>query len=103
MREKLVEMDKHHTGRVPLAKFYSRRLSAEWRFGESEDYLRQLGALDETSRWHGKEVIIPNYIEAASNCLIAAPHYLVCCIDHCEHILGELEVEIVAPVALPSR
>ena len=36
----------------------------EWRFGESEEYLRQLGALDETSPWIGKQVMIPNYLQA---------------------------------------
>jgi len=103
MRDKLIVMDKHHTGRVPLSRFYSKRLSAEWRFAESEDYLRELGALDETSRWHGKEVIIPNYIGAASNCIVATPHYLVCCMDSCEGILGELEAGINAAVAAPAE
>mmetsp|Transcript_47450 Transcript_47450/g.128035 ORF Transcript_47450/g.128035 Transcript_47450/m.128035 type:complete len:571 (+) Transcript_47450:71-1783(+) len=103
MRDKLIDMDKHHTGRVPLSRFYSKRLSAEWRFAESEDYLRELGALDETSRWHGKEVIIPNYIGAASNCIVATPHYLVCCMDSCEGILGELEAGINAAVAAPAE
>jgi diadenosine tetraphosphatase ApaH/serine/threonine PP2A family protein phosphatase len=103
MKEKLVEMDPHHTGRVPLSKFYSRRLSKEWRFGESEGYLRELGALDETSYWHGKEVIIPNYIAAASNCIVTTPHYLVCCVDPCEGILSEIESGIGAAVATPDE
>jgi len=103
MRDKLIAMDEHHTGRVPLSRFYSRRLSAEWRFAESEDYLRELGALDETSTWHGKEVIIPNYIGAASNCIVATPHYLVCCTDTCESILGDLEASINAAVASPDE
>merc|ERR1719343_2011455 len=33
-------MDTHHTGRVPLSKFYGSALDSEWRFGESETYLR---------------------------------------------------------------
>jgi len=103
MKEKLVEMDPHHTGRVPLSKFYSRRLSKEWRFGESEGYLRELGALDETSYWHGKEVIIPNYIAAASNCIVTTPHYLVCCVDPCESILSDIESGIGAAVATPDE
>jgi hypothetical protein len=99
MKEQLEGMDLHHTGRVPLSRFYSQKLSDEWRFAESEGYLRQLGALDETSRWHGKEVIIPNYIGAASNCIVATSHYLVCCEDACEEILGRLEAGVGAPVA----
>jgi len=103
MKEKMVEMDVHHTGRVPLSRFYSRRLSKEWRFGESESYLRELGALDETSYWHGKEVIIPNYIAAASNCIVTTPHYLVCCVDQCENILSDVESGIGAAVATPDE
>lgn len=99
MTATLVEMDKHNTGRVPLSKFYGSALDAEWRFGESEAYLRELGALDETSGWRGKQVIIPNYIAAASNCIVSAPHYLVCCISYCETILSEIEGTVGAPTA----
>jgi hypothetical protein len=103
MRTMLVNMDSYHTGRVPLKMFYSRPFSREWRFAESEDYLRQLGALDETSTWHGKEVIIPNYIAAASNCAVVTPHYLVCCADFCDGIFGELEAGVGGPVAPPEQ
>jgi len=102
MKNALVEMDTHHTGRVPLSKFYSGTLDGEWRFGESESYLRELGALDETG-WRGKQVIIANYIQGASNCIVSQSHYLVCCVNECEALLGELEVAIAAPVASPQR
>ena len=43
MKQKLVSLDKRRTGRVPLSKFYGKSLTdAEWRFGESESYLRGL-------------------------------------------------------------
>merc|ERR1719156_386461 len=58
MKASLVEMDKKGTGRVRLSDFYGEALKTDWRFGESEAYLRQLGALDESSRWLGKQVII---------------------------------------------
>jgi hypothetical protein len=61
------------TGRVPLSKFYGKSITdAEWRFGESESYLRERGALDETSARLGQQVIIPNYIQGASNCHLAS-------------------------------
>lgn len=97
-----MKMDIHNTGRVPLAKFYGHGLDAEWRFGESESYLRELGALDESSSWRGKEVIIPNYIQAASNCIVSTPHYMVCCINECDDRLSEIESAIGAPLALPN-
>jgi len=98
MKASLVAMDPLGTGRVPLAKFYSTALETEWRFGESEAYLRDLGALDETS-WRGKQVIIPNYIQGASNCIVSSTHYMVCCVNECESMLGEIERAVAAPMA----
>jgi len=102
MKNALVSMDKHGTGRVPLSLFYNTALDSDWRFGESEAYLRELGALDESSKWRGASVIIPNYLQATSNCIVSTPHYLVCCVNECETLLGEIESAIQAPMALPS-
>jgi hypothetical protein len=99
MKDALVKMDKSGTGRVRLSEFYAAALDDEWRFGESEAYLRQLGALDETSRWHGKQVIIPNYLQAASNCIVGTDYYLVCCANECEGLMDEIELAIPKPVA----
>jgi hypothetical protein len=102
MKAALVGMDSHSTGRVPLAKFYGTALDTDWRFGESEAYLRELGALDETSSWRGPQVIIPNYLQATSNCIVSTPHYLVCCVNECESLMGEIEIAIDAPTATPE-
>merc|ERR1719183_796149 len=102
MKSALVGMDSHSTGRVPLAKFYNTALDTDWRFGESESYLRELGALDESSTWLGPQVIIPNYLQATSNCIVSRPHYLVCCVNECESLMGEIEAAIDAPTATPS-
>merc|ERR1719388_6815 len=102
MKTQLVGMDTHHTGRVPLAKFYGTALDTDWRFGESEAYLRELGALDETSSWRGPQVVIPNYLQATSNCIVSTSHYLVCCVNECESLMGDIELAIDAPTALPS-
>jgi len=103
MKASLIEMDPLNTGRVPLSKFHGTGLNAEWRFGESEAYLRDLGALDETSTWRGKQVIIANYIQGASNCIVGAEHYLVCCASECESVLAEIETTIGAPLAPVSE
>jgi len=103
MKRKLSTLDRQRTGRVPLSKFYGKSLTdSEWRFGESESYLRDLGALDETS-WLGKQVIIPNYIQGANNCIVAASHYMVCCINECEPIMAEIETAVGAPLARPEQ
>jgi len=102
MKTALISMDSHGTGRVPLSKFYNTAINTDWRFGESESYLRELGALDESSSWRGPQVIIPNYLQATSNCIVSAPHYLVCCVNECEALMGEIERAIDAPTAPPS-
>jgi hypothetical protein len=101
MKEGLAKMDPKHTGRVPMKEFYGSALETEWRFSESEQYLRELGALDETSRW-GKQVIIPNYLQGSNNCIMSGEHYLVCCANECEGLMGEIEAAVRAPVASPS-
>merc|ERR1719214_509165 len=102
MKNSLVMMDTQGTGRVPLAKFYNTAINTDWRFGESEAYLRELGALDESSSWLGAQVIIPNYLQATSNCIVSTAHYLVCCEAECESLMGEIERAVKAPTALPS-
>jgi hypothetical protein len=103
MKNQLVEMDKEGTGRVRLSDFYGTGLEKDWRFGESEEYLRQLGVLDESSPWRGKQVIIPNYLQAASNCIVSAPHYLVCCMNECESLMGDIESAISEPSASAAQ
>eukprot|EP00450_Noctiluca_scintillans_P011296 CAMPEP_0194503438 /NCGR_PEP_ID=MMETSP0253-20130528/28380_1 /TAXON_ID=2966 /ORGANISM="Noctiluca scintillans" /LENGTH=562 /DNA_ID=CAMNT_0039345721 /DNA_START=70 /DNA_END=1758 /DNA_ORIENTATION=- len=102
MKAQLITMDKRGTGRVPLSRFYASALETEWRFGESEAYLQELGALDDTSAWYGKEVIIPNYIQGTSNCIVATSHYHVCCLNICEEILGEIEETLQSWNAEPA-
>jgi len=99
MKDRLLALeDTRGSGRVSLARFYSGRDSAEWQFSESVDYLRQLGALDESDPKRLR-VIVPNYIGGANNCLASAGLYDVCCINECEALMGELERGIAAPAA----
>merc|ERR1719277_575835 len=89
-------------GRVRIADFYGRALhDGKWQFSETVDYLRQLGALDESDP-SNLRVIIPNYISGPSNCVASSAYYSVCCLDECESILGQLEQRIAAPQALPT-
>lgn len=102
MKDQLVAMDKTGTGRVRLSDFYGTGMDADWRFGESEPYLRELGVLDETSPWLGKQVIIPNYLQAASNCIVSTPHYLICCSNECEDIFRDVEEAVGTSLADPD-
>merc|ERR1740121_1933337 len=48
-------------------------------------------------------VIIPNYLQMSSNCLVPSEYYAICCIDRCESMMAHLEREIQAPHATAER
>jgi len=99
IKTSMIALDKQGSGRVALSSFYGAKADGEWRFGESEAYLRELGALDETSTMRGQQVIIPNYLQGASNCIVTTPYYMVCCVNECEHVLDDIEAAVGAPAA----
>jgi len=90
-------------GRIRLGDFYRPVMEGEdHEFSESVDFLRQLGALDESVP--GVErVIIPNYLLAPSNCVADSGYYAVCCKDECEGLMDHLEAKIQAPIVSPSE
>jgi len=89
-------------GRVRMSDFYGQALNnGKWQFSESIGYLRELGALDESDASNPR-LIIPNYVQAQSNCIQTSAYYSVCCQDECEGILGRLEELVSAPEASPS-
>merc|ERR1719297_87213 len=96
LKETLVNMEDRGTGRVRLASFYGKSLhEGTWQFSESESYLRQLGALDESNPSNTR-IIIPNYIYGASNCLPTTEHISVCCASECEVITQQLEAALAS-------
>lgn len=103
LKSALVTLEDSGRGRVLLKDFYGQALSGgAWQFTESVDYLRELGALDE-SQPQQPSVIIPNYVNSLSNCLASSSMYSVCCINECEGLLGHLEREVAAPQASVER
>jgi len=94
--------DKRMVGRVSLSDFYRKGLHSHWNFNEKADYLRQLGALDESDPTMPR-VIGPNYLGARTNCLEASSLYAVCCRNECEDLMLHLEGAIAAPTAEPER
>jgi diadenosine tetraphosphatase ApaH/serine/threonine PP2A family protein phosphatase len=102
LKNKLIAMEYRGSGRVPLSVFYSGGLNGDWTFSESVDYLRNLGALDETDLKR-PSVVIPNYMTSQTNCLTASGFYAVCCSDECEELLSHLERDIQAPHATPAH
>jgi len=103
MKTRLISMGDGGVGRVPLSDFYKTSMDDDaFEFQESESYLRELGALDDTDPAH-PSVIIPNYIQSATNCIASESLYSVCCLNECEQLMSHLEKEIDAPEAEPSR
>merc|ERR1719217_1117709 len=103
IKEKLAGMDVHATGRVKLSDFYGKSQDGAWQFLESVDYLRTLGALDESSTLQGPQVIIPNYVSGLSNCVTSAAYYSVCCANDCDMVYQHLEKDLRSPVASASE
>lgn len=101
LKEGLVEMELADTGRIPLKHFWAKRHIGSWELRESMGYLRQLGALDETSPV--PKVIIPNYVAAISNCDAYSEYFSVCCVQECEALLGRIEAQIRAPSSKPAQ
>ena len=67
-------------------------------FRESEVYPGELSALDETPSWPKTQVIVSSCMQAVSNCIVARPHYLVCCVNEREEMLVHVGAAIGVPV-----
>lgn len=91
--------NRRKVGRVALSDFYKEGMTeGYWQFNEKVDYLRILGALDESDSAK-PQLIIPNYISSRTNCIVSSSFYAVCCQNECEDLLGQLESKIRAPLA----
>jgi len=62
-----------------------------------------MGALDESDPNMPPSLIVPNYLNSMTNCLGKSDYYLLCCIDECEDLMGQLEREIAMPAAEPQQ
>jgi len=102
LKEQLLEHEEGDSGRVPLSEFYQRGMDTNMQFIETPEFLRQLGALDETQPGEPR-VLIPNYMLSQGNCLADLGFYSICCINECEGLMAKLEREIAAPEASSAR
>lgn len=102
LKSTLYDMEGKKAGRVRLPTFYKKSLYSHWRFTERAEYLRTLGALDDTDPKQ-PQVINTNYIMARPNCLEASGFYAICCRNECEDLMGELEIHVKASEAQPRK
>merc|ERR1719296_318402 len=90
LKSQLMDMEFRGTGRVRLSEFYGGADDGSWTFTESVDYLRALGALDESDPKQ-MSVIIPNFLVSQTNCISPSSMYSVCCLNECEGMMSALE------------
>lgn len=102
LKSALITTESAKPGRVRLVDFYKMGLQGAWEFNEKIDFLRDIGTLDESDP-STPLVILPNYVQARSNCLAVSSFYAVCCPNECEGLMQTLEAEIVGSTARPSR
>merc|ERR1719203_1733878 len=97
----MLEIEDGGNGRMSLANFHQNALNGGWS-KEGADYLRDVGALDESDPQR-PSVVIPNYLGIRANCLATSSFYKVCCIDECESLMMQLENKIAAPSGAPQK
>jgi len=102
IKNAILESEEKGSGRVLLSNFYKKGAEKGMLFREKPDYLRQLGALDESQKGEPR-MIVANYMTSPTNCLIETGFYNVCCLNECESVMGQLEKAIGAPQATPDR
>ena len=102
LKATMQDMEGKKAGRVRLSTFYKKSLYSHWRFTEKADYLRKLGALDDSDPQQ-PQVIMANYMMARPNCLEASGLYAICCRNECEDLMGKLESQLKTSMAEPAR
>jgi len=103
IKNDILAYERGDTGRVRLVDFYRADLDSRFWYVESKDYLRAVGALDESDSQLGPKVIVSNYVLAKSNCVAEARMYSICCSNECEGLYGQLERSLEAPEATPQQ
>jgi len=101
IKKRLMDGESQLPGRLFLSDFY--RKGFDGNFRETAEYLRKIGALDESDPKMQPSVVVPNYMNSRTNCLGTPSFYSVCCIDECEGLMGHLEREIRVPAAGSER
>jgi len=102
MKNALLEVEEEDSGRVLLSKYYQKGLEKGMHFVEKLDYLRKLGAIDESQPGEPR-VIVPNVITSQNNCLVDTGSYSVCCLNECEGVMAQLERTLGVPEATPEQ
>eukprot|EP00933_Yihiella_yeosuensis_P055719 TRINITY_DN5460_c0_g1_i1.p1 TRINITY_DN5460_c0_g1~~TRINITY_DN5460_c0_g1_i1.p1 ORF type:complete len:628 (+),score=132.70 TRINITY_DN5460_c0_g1_i1:144-2027(+) len=88
LRSQLTNLPGGKSGKVPLSQL--RIIGAQDLLRETDEYLREVGALDERNP-QNVSVLIPNYMNGPSNCDGSTSFYDLCCPNLCEARLAKFE------------
>jgi hypothetical protein len=103
IKDDLLAFEIGNSGRIRLADFYRASLKARFFYTETKEYLKAVGALDDSDALMGPKVITTNYVLAKSNCLAHSHFYSICCLNECEELYGRLEQTVASAVTSPAR
>lgn len=103
MRHAIAEFDDDDTGYLSLADFHRTRSSGHWHFTESASMLQEMGALEDGTGSRRPRVLIPNYLQAASNCIASTSEYRICCMDECVGFARQVELAVHNSSASPKQ
>jgi len=108
MRWLLTRMDSDGDGRLPLEDVYDAGPTESdehgeqiFRVSESQDYLREIGALDESVA-EKPQLLISNYVVGPANCYKSNALHTYCCPNACDRVLGTMERAANGPTAKPD-
>lgn len=96
------EMELFKPGRVRLSSFYQMGKIGRWDFEEKSDYLRTLGALDDSNP-QDIQIITPNYVMSRVNCMEPSDFYVMCCRNECEDLMSHIEDKVGSSWADPQQ
>jgi len=107
MKKYLIKLDPDGNGRVLLDALYKEPETDDehgeqvFRFSESQDYLRNIGGLDESDPSQA-QVLISNYLLGPANCYKSKAFHTFCCLNECDAVLTEVERALGGPSAKPD-
>eukprot|EP00933_Yihiella_yeosuensis_P013494 TRINITY_DN1247_c1_g2_i3.p1 TRINITY_DN1247_c1_g2~~TRINITY_DN1247_c1_g2_i3.p1 ORF type:complete len:606 (-),score=120.28 TRINITY_DN1247_c1_g2_i3:188-2005(-) len=92
LKSRFAQVEGGKLGRIAISKLRSASSAhlIGGFFRESEDYLREIGALDESDP-KNRYLILPNYMTGPSNCDGSTSFYDLCCPNTCQAHMARLE------------
>lgn len=102
LKQILLTVENKGTGRVRLPDFYGLAKSGHPQFVERQEYLRDLGVLDESDS-NSPSVMIANWLYSDANCLGSSVHYNICCVNECNVLMAHLEKQFLQPGVSADR